>query len=164
MNMKTFSFPFAVAVTDSETYLIDCTDKDDAEKVTESLRDFCDNELAIAKVVPTDDEYYKTYNAISLTRYPSSGYKTKEELFAAYDEIIGDKEITAYSMDNVESAVIGITEDLTRFVYDYDLIIQALMDEETDEISAIEWYEFNIVRSLSYYQPSPIVLHCVNVE
>ena len=158
--MRVFKFPFALRSDDVGNYLLDCDSIDTANALVSSAEDdgYISGDFTVV-VTSTDD--LSLYDALSTTRYPSLGYSTKEELLAAYDKVIGDKEVTAYSIDNVESAVIGVTADLTRFVYDYDLIIEALMDDETDETSAIEWYEYNIVRSFPYYQPSPIVVHCV---
>ena len=159
--MKTFTFPFILKSDDFGNYLLDCPDKDTATDLVRSAEDYYGFGIENTDIDNTTDEDNGVYDALSNTKYPSLGYTTKEELFAAYDKVISDKEVTAYSIDNVESAVIGVTEDLTRFVYDYDLLIKALMDDETDETSAIEWYEYNIVRSFPYYQPSPVILHCV---
>lgn len=159
--MKIFSFPFAIESDDFGNYLLDADTLGDTVKLVESAKDHfgIDIEDDTVKDIKADDT--PIYEALSLTKYPSLGYKTREELLSAYDKLIAGATVQAYSMDNLEPAVVGITEDLKRFVYDYDLIIQTLMDDETDEESAIEWYEYNIVRSFPYYQPSPIVMQYV---
>lgn len=47
-------------------------------------------------------------------------------------------------------AITGIT-DSEQLIYDYDLMIAAAMEEEGwDEESAIEWIEYNTLRSIPY--------------
>lgn len=159
--MKKFYFPFILNSEDFGNYLLDCDTLDDTKNLINQAEDYFGIDIADEDVKNTSDDDIMVYDAITSTKYPSLGYKTRDELLSAYDKLIADATVQAYSIDNVESAVIGITEDLKRFVYDYDLLIQALMDDEIDETSAIEWYEYNIVRSFPYYQPSPIVVHYV---
>ena len=55
-----------------------------------------------------------------------------------------------------DASIIGMSDN--RVVYDYDLMIQELAQE--DEISfeeAQEWIDYNTIRSLGYYPNSPIV-------
>ena len=104
------------------------------------------------------------YNALSKTRYASLGFKSKEELFNAFENDPDLQDAHAYSIDNVELAVIGVSDDGSRFIYDYDLIIQCLQTEEgMTEEDALEWYSYNIERSFPYYQPCPIVVHCLEL-
>jgi hypothetical protein len=47
-------------------------------------------------------------------------------------------------------AITGIT-DSEQLIYDYDLMIAAAMEEEGwDAESAIEWIEYNTLRSIPY--------------
>ena len=69
----------------------------------------------------------------------------------------GVKFLTNYSYD---TALIGVTTD-DRAVYDFDLMVQWLMDEEgfTEE-EALEWIEYNTNRALPYMgADGPIVMY-----
>ena len=69
----------------------------------------------------------------------------------------GVKFLTNYSYD---TALIGVTTD-DRAVYDFDLMVQWLMDEEgfTEE-EAFEWIEYNTNRALPYMgADGPIVMY-----
>ena len=58
-----------------------------------------------------------------------------------------------------DDAAIGYTDD-GRVVYDYDLLVECLMKEDMSEIDAIEWVEYNILRSIPYCgEQAPIVIH-----
>ena len=51
-----------------------------------------------------------------------------------------------------DSALIGVTTD-GNAVYDYDLMVEWLMNEyDWDEMEAIEWIDYNVIRSLPYAQ------------
>ena len=71
----------------------------------------------------------------------------------------GTKYLTNFSYDD---AFIGVTTD-GRAVYDFDLMIQWLMEnEEMDEFEAVEWIEYNTLRALPYMgEDAPIVIHCL---
>lgn len=154
--MRVIKFPF-VAKYDSGTYLIDSDNKTDAELVISY--GFLHGAYEIIKY---SDEYSELYDAITTHRYDTLGYTTKEDLFNAHNEKFFESQ--AYSIDGVEGAVIGVTEDGTRFIYDYDLIIQLLQTNDNMSVEeALEWYSYNIERSFPYYQPSPIVIHFVDV-
>ena len=69
----------------------------------------------------------------------------------------GVKFLTNYSYD---TALIGVTTD-DRAVYDFDLMVQWLMDEEgfTEE-EALEWIEYNTNRAFPYMgADGPIVMY-----
>jgi hypothetical protein len=66
------------------------------------------------------------------------------------------------------TAVIGYDANSGRIIYDYNKMVEYLVDggmvnDDPDyggpEIDAIEWIDYNTVRSLPYYKPSPIVLY-----
>ena len=69
----------------------------------------------------------------------------------------GIKFLTNYSYD---TALIGVTTD-DRAVYDFDLMVQWLMDEEgCTEEEALEWIEYNTNRALPYMgADGPIVMY-----
>lgn len=69
----------------------------------------------------------------------------------------GIKFFVNYSYDD---ALIGVSND-GRAVYDYNLMIDWLMNEEgwSDE-EAIEWIEFNTIRALPYMgSDAPIIMY-----
>ena len=69
----------------------------------------------------------------------------------------GVKYLTNYSYDD---AIIGVSED-GRAIYDYELMIEWLMDKEgwTDN-EAVEWIDYNTIRALPYMgSDAPIVMY-----
>lgn len=69
----------------------------------------------------------------------------------------GIKYLTNYSYD---TALIGVTSD-DRAVYDYNLMILWLMEEEgfTEE-EAMEWIDYNTLRALPFMEPgAPVILY-----
>lgn len=58
------------------------------------------------------------------------------------------------------SAVVGISGD-GRLIYDYQLMVQWFMDaNEATEDEAIDFIEYNTIRSLPYMgEKAPIILH-----
>ena len=88
--------------------------------------------------------------------------RTAEEriLDAGYEDIIifGNHG----SGDSYDSALIGISED-GRAIYDFDLMVEWLMDQDDiDSTSAIEWIEYNTIRSLPYAgEKAPIIMYRV---
>ena len=63
---------------------------------------------------------------------------------------------TNYSYDD---ALIGVSDD-NRAIYDFNKMVEWLMDKEGfEELEAIEWIEFNTLRSLPYISNSPIIMH-----
>lgn len=65
--------------------------------------------------------------------------------------------LTEYSYDD---ALIGVTED-GRAVYDYEKMIQWLMDTEGwSGEEAMEWIDYNTLRSLPYMgEGAPIIMY-----
>lgn len=66
------------------------------------------------------------------------------------------------------TAVIGYDANSGRIIYDYNkmvdyLVAGGMVNEDPDyggpELDAVEWIDYNTVRSLPYYKPSPIVLY-----
>lgn len=64
--------------------------------------------------------------------------------------------LTDYSYD---SALIGVTHD-DRAVYDYDLMVEWLMEKEgISKAEAVDWIEYNTIRSLGAYgDGTPVIL------
>ena len=60
-----------------------------------------------------------------------------------------------------DNSIIGLTLD-NRVVYDYDLMVEELVNEGFSEEDAIEWIDYNTIRALPYFGgKSPIVVHKV---
>ena len=75
-------------------------------------------------------------------------------------EDLGYEDVVVFS--DYESALIGVTID-NRAVYDYDKMIEYLIREDGmsgDE--AIEWIEYNTIRSLPYAgDAAPIIVNLI---
>lgn len=86
--------------------------------------------------------------------------KSKEELIE-YIEERTDEEVIIF--DNYVPAFIGLSDDY-RAVYDFELMVEYLEDAETSRTDAIEWIEYNTIRSLPYYgDKAPIILFPLEV-
>jgi len=160
--MNTIEFKFVLDTGDGDYYFLDAKDMDEAQSLISMAEDSFGFSFGEPKIVDAPDNATAVYNALTKTSYKSLGYNDKESLFDAYDKVPEFADSHAYSIDNVESAVIGVTEDGSRFIYDYNLILEALQtnDGMTYE-EAVEWYSYNIERSFPYYQPCPIVVTSV---
>lgn len=77
-------------------------------------------------------------------------------------ELITDYEyedVIIFSNPDYASAFIGISED-NRAVYDYDKMVKFLMDKDgMTDIEAVDFIEYNTIRSLPYFENAPIVIH-----
>lgn len=85
--------------------------------------------------------------------------KKEVENYAKEHEI----DILLLDNPNFDKSIIGISYD-DRVIYDYDRMIQDLM--ETDNISyedAVEYIEYNTLRALSYFDNAPIILYTKEV-
>ena len=81
---------------------------------------------------------------------------------SAEDRILdaGYEDVVIFKDEGYDDALIGISED-GRAIYDFDLMVEWLMkvDGITSE-EAIEWIEYNTIRSLSYAGPgAPIIMY-----
>ena len=160
--MNIIEFKFVLDTGDGDYYFLDAKDMDEAKSLISTAEDHSVFPFEDPKIVDVPNNQTAIYTALTKTSYKSLGYNDKESLFDAYDKVPEFADSHAYSIDNVESAVIGVTEDGSRFIYDYNLILEALManDGMTYE-DAVEWYSYNIERSFPYYQPCPIVVMSV---
>lgn len=71
-------------------------------------------------------------------------------------------EMLMFSNPDFPNSIIGISSD-DRIIYDYDLMVKDLMKlEDLSEIDAIEFIEYNTIRSLSYYDKAPVILQVKN--
>lgn len=97
-------------------------------------------------------------HTISLKKF---NVQDREELIKRINDS-GFENISFFDGPNMDfiSAIIGMDENSGRIVYDYDLMIEYLMngDNGMEYEDAIQWIDYNTLRSLPYFQNSPIVL------
>lgn len=71
----------------------------------------------------------------------------------------GYENIVIFSNPDYADAFIGISND-NRAVYDYDDMVVSLCDNDGMSITdAVEFIEYNTIRSLPYYKNSPIIVN-----
>ena len=71
---------------------------------------------------------------------------------------VNEIDILLFSNPDFPNSIIGISSD-DRVIYDYDLMVQDLMKlENLSEVDAIEFINYNTIRSLPYYEKAPIIL------
>ena len=72
----------------------------------------------------------------------------------------GYEDIIIFKNFDYEDALIGVSDD-GRAIYDYDLMIKCLMDEEGWSLEdSIDWVNYNTIRSLPYAgNKAPIVMY-----
>ena len=89
-------------------------------------------------------------------------FNSVEEL-CEYLETQGDTETILFENPSCVKAITGIT-DSEQLIYDYDLMVAAAMEEEGwNEEDAIEWIEYNTLRSIPYMGTyHPIVQFPIN--
>ena len=64
--------------------------------------------------------------------------------------------------DQYKSAILGLTSDDSHVVYSYNKLVDAMLKEnpEWDETDAIEWIDYNTIRSLSMMGPNaPMIIY-----
>lgn len=67
-----------------------------------------------------------------------------------------DAEILIFDNPYFDGALIDVRDG--RAVYDFDLMVEALMLEDNiSAIDSIEFIEYNTIRSLPYYPNAPII-------
>ena len=80
-----------------------------------------------------------------------------------YLEAQGHEETIFFENPSFVKAITGIT-DSGQLIYNFDMMIEAAMEEEGwDAESAIEWIEYNTLRSIPYIEGNrPIVSLPIN--
>ena len=71
----------------------------------------------------------------------------------------GYEDTMIFENPSFEGALIGVSSD-DRAIYSYDKMVESAMQKEgwTEE-EAIEWIDYNTIRSLSYVENGPIILY-----
>ena len=72
----------------------------------------------------------------------------------------GYENVVIFNDYGYDSALIGVSED-NRAIYSFDKMVDWLMNEEGfSETDAIEWIEYNTIRSLPYAgNDAPIIMY-----
>lgn len=88
--------------------------------------------------------------------------KTIEELREYLTEL-GNNETSFFENPGFVDAIIGIT-DAGQLIYDYDKMVESLVNEgEMDEEGAIEWIDYNTIRTIPYMGSShPIISYHID--
>lgn len=72
---------------------------------------------------------------------------------------LGYEDAIVFENPSYDSAIIGVSHD-GRVIYSYDRMIESLMiEDDMDMEDAIEFIDFNTIRSLPYQPNGPIVLY-----
>lgn len=81
---------------------------------------------------------------------------TNRELLVAMDY----EDCIIFENPDYDSAIIGVTTD-GQVVYDFDKMVEHLMETDNiDETSAIEFIEYNTIRSLPYAgESAPVIMY-----
>lgn len=59
-----------------------------------------------------------------------------------------------------ETAIVGYDVHSSRIIYDYELMIDYLVEnEQMNEDEAVEFIDYNTIRSLDYIENHPIILN-----
>lgn len=85
----------------------------------------------------------------------------KQEEIKQFIEDMGYESVLLFESPSYDTAFVGITED-GRAVYEYEKMVKHLVetDNMTDE-EAEEFIQYNTIRSLPYYENSPIVFRSI---
>lgn len=75
----------------------------------------------------------------------------------------GYEDLIVFDNPSYDRAIIGVNEDFSRVIYDFDLMVESLMEEGMDEEDAIEFIEYNTIRAQPYIgENAPIVMRRFN--
>ena len=77
---------------------------------------------------------------------------------------MGHEEALLFDNPDYDEAILGVTDE-GQVVYDYDKMVQILVDREGwEEMEAIEFIEYNTIRALPYFQNAPIIMNRLRLE
>lgn len=69
-------------------------------------------------------------------------------------------EMIVFDNPSYETAIVGYDIHTNRIIYDYQLMIDYLIEnEQMSEEEAVEFIDFNTIRSLDYIENAPIILN-----
>lgn len=76
---------------------------------------------------------------------------------------LGYENSIVFESPDYDNAIIG-TDDNSRVVYDYDKMVECLMEEDgMDYEEAVEFIDYKTIRALPYYPNGPIVVHGIDI-
>lgn len=76
---------------------------------------------------------------------------------------MGYEDAAVFDNPSYDSAIIGVSDD-GRVVYDYEMMIQCLMnDEGMSEIDAADFISYNSIRAAAYIPNGPIVMYGIKI-
>ena len=70
---------------------------------------------------------------------------------------MGYDDSIVFDNPDYDDAIIGVSEE-GRVIYDFDLMVQCLVDQGMTELEAIEWIEYNTIRALPYAGENPPII------
>ena len=69
-------------------------------------------------------------------------------------------EAVVFENPSYETAIVGYDVHSNRIIYDYELMIDYLVEnEQMNEDEAVEFIDYNTIRSLDYIENQPIILN-----
>ena len=69
-------------------------------------------------------------------------------------------EMIVFDNPSYETAIVGYDIHTNRIIYDYELMIDYLIEnEQMSEEEAVEFIDYNTIRSLDYIENAPIILN-----
>lgn len=81
----------------------------------------------------------------------------KQENIKQLIEDYGYDSVLLFENPSYDTAFVGISDD-DRAVYDYDKMVEHLMETDgMSDVEAIDFIEYNTIRSLPYYKGAPVV-------
>lgn len=78
---------------------------------------------------------------------------------------MGHEEAVIFDGPDFDEAIVGVTDE-SRAVYDYDKMVQILVERDgMEEMEAIEFIEYNTIRAIPYAgEHAPIVMSRLRIE
>ena len=70
---------------------------------------------------------------------------------------MGYEDAILFDNPDYDDAIVGITYE-GRVIYDFDLMVQCLVDQGMTELEAIEWIEYNTIRAIPYAGDNPPII------
>lgn len=70
---------------------------------------------------------------------------------------MGYEDAVVFDKPDYDDAIVGVTDE-GRVIYDFDLMVQCLVDQGMTEMEAVEWIEYNTIRALPYAGENPPII------
>lgn len=76
---------------------------------------------------------------------------------------MGYEDAIVFDSPSYDKAIIGVSDD-GRVIYDYEMMIQCLMeDEDMSELDAADFISYNSIRAAAYIPNGPIVMYGIKI-